>query len=184
MKRKVILGITGASGHIYARNMIDLLQKNKEVNEVALVFSESGKQVWDYEKIKPVAKSEKITVFENNNLFAAPSSGSAMYTDMIIIPCSAGTMGKIASGVADNLICRAADVMLKERRNMVLAFREAPLSNIHIKNMGLISDAGGVIYPLSPFFYHHPVEIFDLVQPLNKRILSLLGLGEPQIKWK
>ena len=184
MNRKIIIGITGASGHIYARNMIDLLLQINNVEEIAVVFSENGKLVWDYEKARKLPESDKIKVFENDNLFAAPSSGSAMYTDMIIVPCSVGTMGKIAAGIADNLICRAADVMLKERRKLVLAVREAPYSLIHLRNMSTVTEAGGIIYPLSPFFYHHPGEIKDIVQPLNTRILSLLGLEEPQVKWK
>lgn len=184
MKRKLIIAITGASGHVYARNMIDLLLKMDKVEELTLVFSDNGKKVWNYEKTEPLLDSKKIIVFENDNLFAAPSSGSAMYTDMIVLPCSVGSLARIAAGSADNLITRAADVMLKERRKLILAVREAPFSLIHLRNMTQLTEAGAIVFPLSPFFYHHPKEINDIIQPLNSRILSLLGLDEPQIKWK
>jgi 4-hydroxy-3-polyprenylbenzoate decarboxylase len=184
MKRKIIIGITGASGHVYARNLIDLLLKIDEVEELALVFSKNGQKVWNYEETESLPDSKKIIVFENDNLFAAPSSGSAMYSDMIVMPCSMGSLARIASGSADNLIARAADVMMKERRKLILAVREAPFSLIHLRNMTGVTEAGAIIFPLSPFFYHHPKEIIDIVQPLNSRILSLLGLDDPQIKWK
>ena len=183
MKRKVILGITGASGHVYARNMVDLLLKTEQVEELAIIFSENGKRVWDYEKTDKLPENKKIKLFKHDDLFAPPSSGSAMYTDMLVLPCSAGSMARIASGIADNLIARAADVMLKERRNLILAVREAPYSLIHLKNMTKCTSAGAIVFPLSPFFYHHPKEIKDLVESLNTTILSLLDLGDPQIKW-
>ncbi len=183
MKRKLILCITGASGHVYARNMVDLLLKNTDIEVIALIFTQNGKKVWDYEKTNPLPISDKIKIFDINDLFAEPSSGSSMYTDMIVLPCSVGTVGKIASGIAENLLTRAADVMLKERRNLVLGIRETPFSTIHLKNMSLLANAGAIIFPLSPFFYHHPKKIEDLVKPLNTRILSVIGLGNPQIKW-
>ena len=184
MQRKVILGVSGASGQVYAESILAQLIDNKNVIEIALVFSENGIKVWDYEKIAVVQKSKKLKVLDNLNLFAAPSSGSSMYTDMFVVPCSMGTLSKIAHGAADNLILRAADVMLKERRNLLLFVREAPYSLIHLKNMTQLSEAGAIVFPASPFFYHFPKNIHELVNPLTSRALSVVGLAEPDVKWK
>ncbi|MCX7697379.1 MAG: UbiX family flavin prenyltransferase [Bacteroidales bacterium] len=181
--KKIIIAVTGASGSIYAYEAIRMSIKSEAVKEIALIFSSYGEKVWKYENMT-IPVSEKLTFFSNEDLFAPPSSGSALYDIMFIIPCSMGTLGKIANGIADNLITRAADVMLKEKRQLWLAIRETPYNSIHLKNMKTVVDAGGGIFPLSPFFYHHPQEIADLIQPLVSRLLHLAGIVEPIIQWK
>jgi len=182
-KNKIILAVTGASGSIYASEALKMLISSSKVEEVALIYSHNGQKVWAYEKQEDIFH-EKIRAFSNDDLFAPPSSGSSLYNAMLVIPCSMGTLAKIAHGIADTLITRAADVMLKERRPLWLAVREAPYNLVHIKNMEAVTLAGGGIFPLTPFFYHHPKDIHELVQPLISRLLNLVGIIEPTVPWK
>ncbi len=180
---KVIVAVTGASGALYARETLRQLIALDQVKNIALVFSENGSKVWDYEKVMDIPVSSKIEVFENHDLFAAPSSGSAGYRAMFIVPCSMGTLAAVASGLASTLIQRAADVQLKERKTLVCMTREAPLSLIHIENMEKVTRTGGVIFPASPFFYHHPKDIHSAVSALVSRMLNVAGLSAPEFEW-
>lgn len=181
--KKIIIAVTGASGSIYAHEALRMSINSPLVEEIALIFSTNGEKVWKYEKMTlPV--DDKIKLFANDDLFAPPSSGSSLYDAMVVIPCSMGTLGKIAHGIADNLITRAADVMLKEKRPLWLAIRETPYNLIHVNNMKTVIEAGGGIFPLSPFFYSHPQSIEELIQPLVSRLLHLTGIMEPMIQWK
>jgi len=182
--KKIIVGITGASGSIYAKLLIEKLKEYQEqVEEVAIIFTKNGKDVFSFETNSTIEVSGKFRIADNNNLFDATASGSASYDSMIIVPCSMGTLGRIASGIANDLLARAADVILKEKKQLILVTRETPLNLIHIKNMKTITKAGGLILPASPFFYHKPSTIDELINPFLERVLSYAGLETNSYKW-
>jgi 4-hydroxy-3-polyprenylbenzoate decarboxylase len=184
MKHKIIVAVTGASGSIYSKHLLEKLAKHKANSiEISLIFSENGLKVWEYEIGKLTIKSKNILPFSNNDLFAPVASGSAGYQTMVIIPCTMGTMGRIASGTSDDLISRAADVMLKERRKLILVTREAPLNLIHIENMRTITLAGGIIYPASPSFYSKPNSKEELEMTVIDRVLDIMGIESGIKRW-
>lgn len=184
MPSKIIVAVTGASGSMYAQYLLEkLIALENKLAEVALVFSESGKKVWEYEVGDLTIDSKIIHQYSNNNLFAPIASGSAGYDSMIIIPCTMGTLGRIASGTSDDLISRAADVMLKERKKLILVTREAPLNLIHIENMKTITLAGGIIYPASPSFYSKPNDKKELEMTVVHRVLDILGFESDIHRW-
>ncbi|MGA9186407.1 MAG: UbiX family flavin prenyltransferase [Candidatus Acidiferrales bacterium] len=193
----ITLGITGASGAIYARTMLRLLDADRRVARVYLVVTDAGLRllatelavvVADYKKL-PAAltgtAAKKIESLPNKDVGAAIASGSAAMDAMAVIPCSAGALGSIAAGVADDLLTRAADVCLKERRRLVLCLRETPLNRIHIENMLRLHDAGATLMPAMPAFYYQPAKIEDMVEQFVYRVLAQLGLPqEKQYRWK
>lgn len=180
---KIIIAITGASGSIYAKQLINKLQLQENAPDIALIFSDNGKKVWDYELNNEKIDNKKIPIFSSNNFFAPPASGSSNYDAMIIIPCSMGTMGRIANGTSDNLIIRAADVMLKEKRKLIIVPRESPYNLIHIRNMETLLLAGAEILPASPSFYSKPQTLEELVNTIIERILSSLNYNNGNYKW-
>ena len=181
---KMIIAVTGASGSVYARLLIHKLCEYKgQIGEIALILSETGQQVWDYELGEGLPACDTLKRYYNANLFAPMASGSAGYHAMVVIPCSVGTMGRIASGVGNDLITRSADVMLKERKPLILVVREAPYGLIHIENMRRITLAGGTIYPASPSFYSKPKDIDELVDTVVDRILGTLGFDTNGYRW-
>lgn len=185
-ERKIVIAITGASGSIYARLLIMELLKQSSIAEIALVFSDNGEDVAKYEKVTiPNSQDDKrIKLYNNSDMFSPIASGSARYDSMVIIPCSMGSVGRIANGTSNDLISRAADVMLKERRKLILAVRESPFSTIHLTNMTTLSQSGAIILPLSPSFYSHPENIDDLCTTVVERIVSLLGFEALSYEWK
>ncbi len=184
MPKKIIVAVTGASGSIYAKHLLEkLIALKNNSAEVSLIFSESGKKVWDYEIGRFNINSERIHLYSNNDFFAPVASGSAGYESMIIIPCTMGTLGRIASGTSDDLISRSADVMLKERRKLILVTREAPLNLIHIENMKMVTLAGGIIYPASPSFYSKPDNKEELEMTLVNRVLDIMGFDSDIQRW-
>ncbi|MHC1703574.1 MAG: UbiX family flavin prenyltransferase [Tenuifilaceae bacterium] len=182
--KKIIVAVTGASGSIYAQHLLDkiITLKNTPV-EIALIFSESGKKVWQYELGDIKIKSKKIKQYSNDNFFAPSASGSAGFDGMVIIPCTMGTLGRIASGTSEDLISRSADVMLKERKKLILVTRETPLNLIHIENMKTITLAGGIIFPASPSFYSKPNTIEELEMTVVNRVLDILGIESDIYRW-
>ena len=173
---RLIVGLTGATGTIYG---VRLLERLREMNvETHLVISRWGARTLAHETphTREYVESLATTVYPPGDMGAAISSGSFRTDGMIVVPCSAKTLGAIAHGVGDNLIHRAADVILKERRKLVLAIREAPLSDIHLENMLKLSRMGVVILPPMPAFYNHPRTIDDLVDHAVARMLDLFGL--------
>jgi 4-hydroxy-3-polyprenylbenzoate decarboxylase len=183
-KKKVIIGITGASGAIYGKLLLEKLAGLKDqVEDCAVIFSENALPVWEYELGPFDPASIPFTVFKPDNFFAPPASGSARFDVMIICPCTVGTMGRIASGVSNDLMTRAADVTLKERRKLILVPRETPLNLIHIRNMELLTQAGAIICPASPSFYHHPETIDQLVLTVVDRVLGLAGFDLRTFHW-
>jgi 4-hydroxy-3-polyprenylbenzoate decarboxylase len=172
---KLVVAIGGASGSIYARRLLDILAKNGPKDlEVGVVFSSSGAEVWAHELGEVPAYPFKRYGLRD---FKAPfASGSAGWDAMVVVPCSTGGLARIAHGVSDNLIGRAADVMLKERRKLVLVVRETPLSTIHLENMLAVTRAGAVVLPAAPSFYSGPTTIEALLDTVVGRVLDQLGL--------
>ncbi len=184
LKKRIVLGITGASGSIYAQRMVEkLIALTNAISEIAIIYSDTGKEVWKYELGDNFPKSELVREFSNSSFFAPPASGSAGYDAMVVIPCTAGTMGRIANGTSNDLIARSADVMLKERKPLVLVLRESPYSLIHIENMRTITLAGGIIFPASPSFYSKPNNMVELVDTVVDRVLGIIGLENKGFKW-
>ncbi len=183
-KRKIVIGVTGASGSVYAQSLIHKLNDLKDqINEVGVVFSETGKTVYEFELEKSIESDVPFKIYKPNDFFAPFASGSAQYDTMIIIPCSMGTMGKIANGIAEDLICRAADVMLKERRKLILVTRDTPLNLIHIRNMEQITLAGGIVCPASPSFYKKPETIEEVASTVTDRVLDLCNIHIDTYRW-
>lgn len=180
---KIIVGITGASGSIYARLLTERLVECPQVEEVALIATDNGRTVAEFEGVA-LPQGGKIRYVNNNDMFDAVASGSARYDAMAVVPCSMGTLGRIASGVSADLLGRAADVMLKERRRLVLCVRETPLSLIHIQNMERVTLAGGVILPASPSFYSHPTTIEEACATVVERVLCHIGIEAPHFEWQ
>jgi len=174
--RRLIVGITGASGAIYGIRLLELL-KNADI-ETHLIMSRAAKMTLAYETDFKVADVEKLAdvVHSYENIGAACSSGSFKNLGMIIAPCSIKTMSEIATGVTGNLLSRAADVVLKERRRLVLLLRETPLHLIHIRTMATITEAGAVVYPPVPAFYARPTSLAEMVDHTLCRVLDLFGL--------
>ncbi|MFI3289600.1 MAG: UbiX family flavin prenyltransferase [Rikenellaceae bacterium] len=180
---KIILAITAASGAIYAAQILELLITDPKVQKVALIFSRSAREVADYEAIK-IPNSDKVTEYNVDDLFSPPASGSAKWSAMIVAPCSVGTMSRIAAGISDSLISRAADVMLKERRKLILVVREAPLSLIHLRNMTSLTEAGAIIMPASPSFYGGASTIFELALTVSRRAVAMAGCADEVDEWQ
>jgi len=184
MKKKIVVAITGASGAIYAKLLLDKLQQlHGQVAEVGLVMSDNAKQVWEFELDNRNYEKLPFKFYAKTDFMAPFASGSARFDTMIIIPCSMGTLGRIASGVSDDLIARAADVILKERRKLILVARDMPLSLIHIRNMQTITEAGGIICPAIPSYYSKPKTIEDLAMTVVNRVIDLAGLENESYRW-
>ncbi len=184
MKHRIIIGVTGASGAIYGRILLEKLAALKDqVEECGVIFSENAESVWNYE-IGPLDRSSvPFTMYRPDDFFAPMASGSAGYDAMIICPCTVGTLGRIASGVANDLMTRAADVILKERRKLILVVREMPYSLIHLTNMKLLAEAGAVICPASPSFYSKPSSVGEVAGTVVDKALRLAGLEFPSYRW-
>lgn len=182
---KIAIAVTGASGAIYAKVLFDKLQAlGSKINEVGVVMSNNAKDVWEYELGNRSFENYGFRFFEKQNFFAPFASGSSTYQALIICPCSMGAMGRIAAGVSDDLVSRAADVMLKERRKLILVVRDTPYNLIHINNMKTITEAGGIICPASPSFYSKPASFEALAATVIDRAIALAGLGPGEYKWQ
>jgi 4-hydroxy-3-polyprenylbenzoate decarboxylase len=178
---KIVLAIGGSSGSIYAKRLLDKL--NTQNIEIAVTISKNG---WinfeqEVEGFNPEVY-ENVKMYEPNDFFAPFASGSSSFNKMIVCPCSMGLLGRIATGVSNDLITRAADVMLKERRKLVIVPRETPLNLIHIRNMETLTLAGAIICPATPSFYHQPSTIEQLVDTVVDRVLDLCGLSDKNTK--
>ncbi len=184
MKKKIIVAVTGASGAIYARLLLDKLQQlNSQIAEVAVVMSDNAKQVWQFELDNEDYTRYPYKFYAKNDFMAPFASGSAKFDTMIVIPCSMGTLGRIASGVSDDLIGRAADVILKERRNLILVARDMPLNLIHIRNMATVTEAGGIICPAVPSYYSKPQTVDEVALTVVNRVIDLMGLYDESYRW-
>lgn len=183
--KKLVIAITGASGSMYAKILMDEILKCQHLfKEISVVMTSNAKEVWEYELNNTDYNNYPFKFWDQNNFYAPFASGSAGYTDMIICPCSTGMMGRIAGGMSNDLISRAADVMLKERKKLVMVVREMPLHSIHLQNMLLLTQAGAIICPASPSLYHRPKDINELLLSVVHRVLNLIDIyPDKQYKW-
>jgi 4-hydroxy-3-polyprenylbenzoate decarboxylase len=183
-KRKIVVAITGASGAIYAKVLLTKLQAlSGQIESVGLVMSDNAKEVWKFELGNTDYEKLPFRIWSKNDFFAPFASGSARFDTMIICPCSMGTLARIASGISNDLTTRAADVMLKERRRLILVCRDTPISLIHINNMKTVTEAGGIICPASPSFYSRPQSFEELAATVVDRIIDLCGLDQETFRW-
>lgn len=182
--RKVVIAVTGASGSIYADL---LLRKFKTIenqwNQLAVVFSDNAKEVWSTELGNNDYDSLNLPVYSKYDFSAPFASGSGKFDTMIIIPCSMGTLGRIATGTSNDLITRAADVVLKEKRRLICVARETPYNLIHLRNMETITLAGGIICPATPSFYSQPKTIEEVASTVVDRVLDLAGFEIQSFRW-
>jgi flavin prenyltransferase len=187
MKKKIVLAIGGSSGAIYAKVLIDKLKNlQSQTAAVGIVMSDNARYNWAYELGIPFNRQdlpEHFTFYEKMDFMAPFASGSAKYDTMIVCPCSMGLMARIATGISNDLVTRAADVVLKERRRLILVPRDTPLSIIHINNMKTITEAGGIICPASPSFYSKPQTFEELAATVVDRVLDLAGFDMDTYRW-
>ena len=191
--KKLVVAITGSSGSIYAKVLLDklaimylsppLAEAGKRLEAVGVVLSDNAKVNWELE-IGPADFSQYTFKFYEKNDFYAPfASGSAKYDTMIVCPCSMGTLARIATGISNDLVTRAADVVLKERRRLILVTRDTPLSLIHINHMKTLTEAGGIICPACPSFYSKPADLEAIAATVVDRVLDLAGIDAGGYRW-
>lgn len=183
--QRIVVAVTGASGSVYAKVLLEKLAAMKtQVDKVAVVMSDNAKLVWKTELGDESFEKYPFAFYQKMDFNAPFASGSSSFRTMIICPCSMGTLARIASGVSNDLVTRAADVMLKERRKLILIPRDTPLSLIHINNMKTVTEAGGIICPASPSFYSLPKTFEELAATVVDRVIDLCGLQQETYRWK
>ena len=184
LRQKIVVAITGASGSVYAKVLLTkLCQLKDQIEEIGVVLTENAKDVWKTELGNDDFKNFDVKYFGQHDFYAPFASGSGQYCTMIIIPCSMGTLGRIATGISSDLITRAADVILKERRKLICVARDTPYNLIHIKNMETITLAGGIICPATPSFYSLPKTIEQVAATVVDRVIDLAGLQQNSYRW-
>lgn len=185
MKHRIVVAITGASGSVYAKVLLDKLAAlHSQVDKVGVVMSDNAKLVWAQELGDASFENYPFTFYHKMDFNAPFASGSSSFRTMIVCPCSMGTLARIAAGISNDLVTRAADVMLKERRRLILVPRDTPLSLIHINNMKTVTEAGGIICPASPSFYSGPQSFEQLAATVIDRVIDLAGLEQDTYRWK
>lgn len=195
--KTVVLGVTGASGSVFARRMLQMLESDDRVGKIHLVISGAGLKVLREELELDVTRgaslpsalaegpAPKTRYVLDSDIGASIASGSYAVDGMVVIPCSTGCLAQVAHGISSTLIERAADVCLKEGRKLILAVRDTPLSRVHLRNMLQAQEAGAEIFPIVPAFYHRPKTIDDLVNQFCCRVLAHLGLEQQgQFRWE
>jgi 4-hydroxy-3-polyprenylbenzoate decarboxylase len=181
---KIVIAITGASGSIYPKLLLDKLFTIKgQWSEVSVVLTENARLVWETELGNRDYANYGVKLYQQNDFMAPFASGSAKYDIMIVAPCSMGTLARIATGTSSDLITRAADVILKEKRKLILVVRETPYSLVHIKNMESVTLAGGIICPATPSFYSKPKTIEEAATTVVDRIIDLAALNIDTYRW-
>ena len=181
---KIVVAITGASGSIYPKILLNKLQSVKDQwSALGIIITDNAKVVWQTELENEDYNSHDAKYFSKNDFMAPFASGSGDYDIMIIAPCSMGTLGRIASGVSGDLISRAADVILKERRKLICVIRETPYNLIHIRNMETVTLAGGIIAPANPSFYSKPKTAEEIATTVVDRVLDLAGFDINTFRW-
>jgi 4-hydroxy-3-polyprenylbenzoate decarboxylase len=182
--KKIVLSITGASGSLYAKDLLDKLTTlRSQWDELGIIMTENAKQVWKTELDNEAFKDYPFKYYDARDFMAPFASGSGKYDTMIIIPCSMGTLGRIASGISNDLITRAADVILKEKRKLICVVRDTPYNLIHIRNMETVTLAGGIICPATPSFYSKPQTIEQVAATVVDRVLDLAGFDITTFRW-
>ncbi|MBW8793827.1 MAG: UbiX family flavin prenyltransferase [Streptomyces sp.] len=188
-RRNIILAVTGAGGTRMARFVLEALVKDERVAQVDLMISQAGRQLIAHETGRdasgPAADlvlgappTDKVVAWDPDDLTGGPTSGSYPSWGMLVVPCALGVAGRIANGMANTLIERAADVMLKERRPLVLCVRETPFSLIHLRNLTQVAEAGGTVYPMIPTYYNIPQTVDQFYEEFTARLLSFIGLPQ------
>jgi 4-hydroxy-3-polyprenylbenzoate decarboxylase len=181
---KIVIAITGASGSIYAKVLLDkLVQLKDQVAEIGVVLSSNAVEVSRHELGDDVLLSYPVRYYDKMDFMAPFASGSGQYNKMVIVPCSMGTLGRIAQGISNDLVTRAADVILKERRQLILGVRDTPYNLVHIRNMETVTLAGGIICPATPSFYSKPATIEEVAATVTDRMLDLMGLQHQTYRW-
>ncbi|MEO6151361.1 MAG: UbiX family flavin prenyltransferase [Mucilaginibacter sp.] len=184
MNKKIVVAITGASGAIYAKLLLDKLQQlSAQVAEVSVVMSDNAKEVWKIELDNEDYINYPFKFYSKSDFNAPFASGSARFDTMVVVPCSMGTLGRIAAGTSDDLVTRAADVILKERRKLILVARDTPLNLIHIRNMETVTLAGGIICSAVPSFYSKPQTVEEVAMTVVNRVIDLIGLDNESYRW-
>jgi 4-hydroxy-3-polyprenylbenzoate decarboxylase len=182
--RKIVVAITGASGAIYASQLIDKLVKIRpQWDELSVIMTVNARTVWETELENRKYHDLPVTLYATDDFSAPFASGSARYDTMIIIPCSMGTLGRIASGISSDLLTRAADVILKERRKLICVVRDTPYNLIHIRNMETVTLAGGIICPATPSFYSKPKTLEEVAATVVDRVIDLAGFDLDTFRW-
>ncbi len=181
---KIVVAITGASGSIYSKVLLDkLFAMNSQWEEVSVILTPNAKEVWKTELDNEAFNNYPAKFYGQQDFNAPFASGSGQYDIMIIVPCSMGTLGRIATGISNDLVSRAADVVLKERRKLICVVRDTPYNLIHIRNMETVTFAGGIICPASPSFYSKPTTIEEVAATVVDRIIDLAGLKINTYRW-
>ncbi len=181
---KIAVAVSGASGSIYAKVLLEKLQQLRDqVEEVSIMWSDNARTVWEHELGDKTYEQFPFKTWDKNNFYAPFASGSSSYSTLIICPCSMGTLGRIAGGISNDLVTRAADVMLKERRKLICVVRETPYNLIHLRNMTAVTEAGGIICPATPSFYSKPETAEEIAYTVIQRVLHLAGLNAGGYKW-
>ena len=182
--KRVVVCVTGASGSIYASSLLErLLTLKDQWSDLAMVMTVNAKEVWQTELENENWKNYPVKFYSTTDFSAPFASGSGQYDTQIIIPCSMGTLGRIATGVSSDLITRAADVILKERRKLICVVRDTPYNLIHIRNMETVTLAGGIICPATPSFYSKPATIQAVAATVTDRVLDLAGFDISTYRW-
>lgn len=183
-KSKIIIGVTGASGSIYAQKLLKKLELlRNQIADCGVVFSKSAESVIKYELNQNKEELTSFKIYDNSDFFAPFASGSSNYEVMIICPCTMGTIGRIAHGYSNDLLSRAADVIMKEKRKLIIVPREMPYNLIHLKNLKLLAQAGAIICPASPSFYSNPQNIDQLIDTVINKILVLANFSFQSYEW-
>lgn len=181
---KLVVAIGGASGSIYAKVLLDrLVQYQDQLDAIGVVMSKNAKFNWEFELGNTNYTNYPFDFYDKQDFMAPFASGSAKYNHMIVCPCSMGQLGRFAAGVSDDLITRAADVILKERRQLIVVPRDTPFSRIHLRNMQLLTEVGAIVCPASPSFYSRPKSFEDLAATVVDRVLDLVGLELKTYRW-
>lgn len=183
--QRIVIAVTGASGSIYAQLLLQKLSAQKDrLQELAVVMTDNARTVWNTELGNhSYQELEGIRFYDKNDFNAPFASGSGLFDTMIIIPCSMGTLGRIANGISNDLITRAADVVLKERRKLICVVRDTPYNLVHIRNMETLTLAGGIICPATPSFYSRPATVEAVAATVVDRVLDLAGVPVRTYRW-
>ena len=182
--KKVVVAVGGSSGAIYTKILLDkLVQLQDQIKAVGIVMSENAKLNWHIELNNRDYEHYPFDFYSQKDFFAPFASGSAQYETMIVCPCSMGLMARMASGISNDLTTRAADVILKERRRLIVVPREAPYNLIHLRNMTTLTEAGGIICPATPSFYSNPKSVHAVVETVVDRVLDLAGFELRTYRW-
>ena len=181
---KIVVAITGASGSIYSKVLLDkLLAIKNQWEELAVILTENAKSVWKTELENEDYNNYTVKFYTQQDFTAPFASGSGQYDTMIIVPCSMGTLGRVATGISNDLITRSADVILKERRKLICVVRDTPYNLIHIRNMETVTLAGGIICPATPSFYSKPKTMEEVAATVVDRVIDIAGLKINTYRW-